>query len=233
MRDVIGRVGRLVWMLAFVTGACQPKGTAGFASSQALRTALRQAGASVEAVEGTPLAVLDAKQAGVLQVNGELVTVYTYASTADAERVASTIAPDGRSIAGARLPGDERMMAWSSGRVIVVYPGTDGGLILLLGGLLGDPLTVPTDSPQEPYPPAVTAALLAWAESLGINPSSVEVAGNSPAEGPDGCLGLPDQGETCTAAAVAGWVVELRSGERTATAHTDDLGLRVRLAPAD
>jgi len=231
MRYALARVGRLVWLVALVAGACQPKGADGLASAQELTAALRQAGASVEAGEGTPLAGLGAEQADVLQVDGEPVYVYAYASTADAERMALTISPDGRSIAGDPLPGGRRVSAWSSGRVIVVYPGTDGGVILLLGGLLGDPLTVPTDSPQEPYPPAVTAALLAWAESLGIEPASVEVVGYRTAEWPDGCLGLPARGETCAAGAVAGWLVELRSGEHSAAAHTDELGLQVRLTP--
>ncbi|MCJ7677988.1 MAG: hypothetical protein MUO35_09735 [Anaerolineales bacterium] len=231
MRDAIGKVGWLVWLLALVIGACQPKGDDGYPSAQALTAALRQAGASVEAGEGTPPAVLDAERAEVLQVDGEVVYVYAYASTADAERMASAIAPDGRSIGGVPLAGNEHVMAWSSARVVVVYPGTDGGLILLLGGLLGDPLTLPTDSPQEPYPPAVTAALLAWAGSLGIEPTSVEVVGYNTAEWPDACLGLPAPGETCAAVAVAGWVVELRSGQHSAAAHTDELGLQVRLAP--
>jgi hypothetical protein len=136
-----------------------------------------------------------------------------------------------RTVAGLPLPWSEQLSLWASGRVLVAYEGTDGGLILLLGGLLGDPLTVPTEIPQDPYPPAVTAALLTWAESLGIDPAAVEVVGYAPAEWASSCLGLAQAGEACAEVMTPGWVVELRSGDQTGTAHTDDVGLQVRLAP--
>ncbi len=86
-------------------------------------------------------------------------------------------------------------------------------MLLLLNGLLGDPLTAQPEGPEEPYPPAVAAAMVAWAESQDVDPADVEVVGYAAAEWLDGCLGLPAAGESCAPGTVRGWVVELRAGE--------------------
>jgi hypothetical protein len=225
-----------VWLagiLGIWIAACQPRAEGGFASSQSLTAALRQAGATVEGTAIVAPPGFDARAARTLQVNQGLVYVYEYAGAEEAQAVAARLAPDGLSLSGTPLPWEGRVSAWQADRILVVYPGTEGGLVLLLNGLLGDPLTAQPEGPEEPYPPAIAAAMVAWAESKGLDPAGVEVIGYTAAEWLDGCLGLPTSGESCAPGAVRGWVVELRAGELSGSAHTDDLGLQVRLAPGD
>ncbi|MBM3123013.1 MAG: hypothetical protein FJZ97_12640 [Chloroflexi bacterium] len=225
------RLGIALWVLALLVSACQPKAPQGFGSAEALRRALREAGAAVERSDVAAPAPFAAASAQTWQVSDGLVFIYEFADESQVRDLTSGMDPEARTLAGRPLPWSDQLSLWASGRVLVAYEGTDGGLILLLSGLLGDPLTVPTEIPQDPYPPAVTAALLAWAESLGIDPAAVEVVGYAPAEWASSCLGLAEAGEACAGVITPGWVVELRSGDRTGTAHTDAVGLRVRLAP--
>ncbi len=220
-------------MLLILLSACQPRVEDGVASTQSLTAALRQAGATVEDSAIVAPAGFDARAARTFQVNQGRVYVYEYAGADEAQAVAARLAPDGLSLSGTPLPWEGRVSAWRAGKILVVYPGTDGGLVLLLSGLLGDPLTAQPEGPEEPYPPAVAAALVAWAESQGLDPAGVEVIGYTAAEWLDGCLGLPTSGESCAPGAVRGWVVDLRAGELSGSAHTDELGLQVRLVPGD
>jgi hypothetical protein len=223
----------LACILLILLAACQPPVEDGFASTQSLTAALRQAGATVEDTGRVAPTEFDARAARTLRVNQGLVYVYEYAGEDEAQAIATRLAPDALSLSGTPLPWEGRVSAWRAGRILVVYPGTDGGLVLLLSGLFGDPLTTQPDGPEEPYPPAVASAMVAWAESQGLDPAGVEVIGYTAAEWLDGCLGLPATGETCTPGAVRGWVVDLRAGELSGSAHTDDLGLQVRLVPED
>ena len=223
--------GSVLWVLALLVSACQPKAAQGFGSAEALTRALRDAGAAVEQSDVTPPAAFAAASAQTWLVNGGPVSIYEFTKESQVRDLSAGIDRQARTIAGLPLPWSEQLSLWASGRVLVAYEGTDGGLILLLSGLLGDPLTVPTEIPQDPYPPAVTAALLTWAESLGIDPAAVEVVGYAPAEWASSCLGLAQAGEACAGVITPGWIVDLRSGDQTGTAHTDDLGLQVRLAP--
>lgn len=221
------------WTLVLLMAACRPPVQDGFASSQSLITALREAGAGVEETAIAAPPGFNARATQTLQVDQGLVYVYEYADVEEAEAAAARLAPDGLSLSGTPLPWEGRVSAWQAGQILVVYPGTEGGLVLLLSGLLGDPLTAQPAGPEEPYPPAVAAALVAWADSQALDPASVEVIGYMAAEWLDGCLGLPAAGESCAPGAVRGWVVDLRAGELSGSAHTDDLGLRVRLVPED
>lgn len=222
--------GRALWVLAALVSACQPKAPQGYGSAEALTRALRDAGAEVEQSDVAAPAAFAAGSAQTWRVNGGLVHIYEFNNESQVRDLSAGIDRQARTIAGLPLPWLQQLSLWASGRVLVAYEGMDGGLILLLSGLLGDPLTVPTEIPQDPYPPAVTAALLAWAESLGIDPAAIEVVGYAPAEWASSCLGLAGDGEACAEVITPGWIVDLRNGDQAATAHTDELGLQVRLA---
>ena len=194
-------------------------------------TALREAGASVEDTAIVAPPGFDAHGRGRCRSIRAWCTCMS--TPGETEAVSTRLAPDGLSLSGTPLPWEGHVSAWQAGQILVVYPGIEGGLVLLLSGLLGDPLTAQPDGPEEPYPPAVAAALVAWANSQALDPASVDVIGYTTAEWLDGCLGLPASGESCAPGAIRGWVVQLRAGERTGSAHTDDLGLQVRLALGD
>ncbi len=222
-----GPWGALVVLV--VLAACGPKTEDRFASAQALASALREAGAAVQETAALPPPGFDAQTARTMQVNDGMVYVYEYGSPEGAQAIAAQIGPEGLGLSGEGMPWDGRVSAWQAGDLLVIYPGTDGGLLLLLSGLLGDPLTASAEGPEEPYPPAVAAAISSWAETQGVDPASVEVVSYMAAEWLDGCLGLPGPGESCAPGTVRGWVVDLQAGDRLGSAHTDDLGLQVRL----
>lgn len=219
---------RAGWILAVLVACagCGPKTAEDLASADGLAAMLRQAGATVEQADAAAPQSFDARDARTLQVNEELVYVYQYASVNEAQASAERL-----SLSGERLPWEGRVSVWRAGSLLVIYPGSDGGLLLLLSGLLGDALSASPEGPEEPYPPAVAAAIAVWAQTQGVDPAGVEVVSYTAAEWLNGCLGLPDPGESCPTGAVKGWVVELRAGELLGTAHTDDLGVQVRLVP--
>lgn len=224
------RFGCALGLLALTISACRPQAPQGFESAEAFERALRDASAAVEPSDAMPPQAFPEASAQSWRVNGGLVSIYEFTDASRVRELTAGIDRQARTMAGLPLPWSDRVSLWASGRVLVAYEGTDGGLILLLSGLVGDPVTVRTEIPQDPYPPAVTAALLAWAESLSLDPAAVEVIGYAPAEWASSCLGLAAAGEACAEGITPGWIVELRSGEWTGTAHTDELGLQVRLA---
>jgi len=222
--------GAILALLALLA-ACGPERADELSSTRALAATLGKAGATVQETAILAPDVFTAQSAQVLQVNDGLVYVYEYATGEQARGIAARISTEGVGFLGDDLPWEGRVSCWQVGQLLVVYPGTDGGLLLLLSGLLGDPLSAPLAGPEEPYPPAVAAAIAAWAAAQGADPTGVEVVGYTTAEWSNGCLGLPKPGEICAPGEVSGWIVDLKAGDQIGSAHTDDLGLQVRLAP--
>jgi hypothetical protein len=191
-----------------------------------LLRALQEAGAEPALTQGDLQASLGGS-GSVWRVDRAEVQVYEYPSEADREAVSERLGPDGRLEGGALAwPGQPNI--WGTGRLIVAYVGTDGGVILLLSGLLGDPLTASGSALDEPYPPAVLAAMQALAQELGRAPAEMQVVTYQEAEWPDGCLGLAAEGENCTQAVTPGWLVIVAVDQVEYEMRTDELGLLVR-----
>jgi len=197
-------------------------------TSEDLFGALTSAGAEVRASPAGAEPTLRVP-ALTLMVGGEEILVYEYATLEDRQAVSASISPDAATIDGTAVEWPVTPTVWVSGRLIVVYPGQDGGTILLLDGLLGDPILAQSPVVDEPYPPAVAAAIEALSQSLGSDPTSIQVTGFEPVEWPDACLGLPEAGELCAQAVTPGWQIRLTAGTRTYEARTDLLGQKVRL----
>jgi hypothetical protein len=155
-----------------------------------------------------------------------VIQVYEYASSDERAAVSERLDPAAALPEGTSGQGPPNL--WATGRLIVVYVGSDGGLILLLSGLLGDPLTAPNTGVDEPYPPAVLAAMQALAEQLGREPSEIRVVSYQEAEWPDGCLGLAAEGESCAQALTPGWQVILAADGVEVELRTDLYGSQVR-----
>jgi hypothetical protein len=119
-------------------------------------------------------------------------------------------------------------VAWGRGKILVVYRGTDGGSIALLSGLLGDPLTLSDEVIDEPYPPAVAAAIAFLGEDLGEDPGRIGVVEYESAEWPDACLGLGGPSETCAEVVTAGWRIVLQLDATTYVLRSDTYGQVVR-----
>ena len=115
-------------------------------------------------------------------------------------------------------------------------------LTLALAGCGG---TVPTESATSPdstspsstspetvmeLPAQVEAAVLAAAGELTqVDPSQLAIADATPQDWPDGCLGLAEADEICTAALVPGWAVTVSNGQQQWKLRTDEEGRVVRL----
>jgi len=191
-----------------------------------LQRALQEAGAEPALTQGDVQEALGGS-GSVLRVDEAEVQVYEYPSEADREEVSERIGPDGL-LQGRTLVWQGHPNIWGTGRLIVAYVGTDGGVILLLSGLLGDPLTASGSGVDEPYPPAVLAAMQALAQELGREPAEMQVVTYGEAEWPDGCLGLAAEGESCTQAVTPGWQVIVAVDQVEYEMRTDQLGQQVR-----
>jgi hypothetical protein len=164
----------------------------------------------------------------MFQVDQSLVHMYEYPDLKSRLEVSQTISQDGMIIEWTPVTWPDRPNIWATGRLIVVYPGTDGGLILLLCGLLGDPITRPVPPADEPYPPAVSAAIQSLSESLDMNPGRIEVLSYEPVDWPDSCLGLPETGEACAEVVTSGWKITLMVSGQSYEVRADQYGDQLR-----
>jgi hypothetical protein len=107
---------------------------------------LKAAGAKVVLGAGINQPFMDV--AGrTLTVNGEQIQVYEYASVSDTNKQASHISPDGTSfttVSSSGMPTGATQVDWvkpphlyKAGRLIVIYIGTNDGVMHLLVGILG------------------------------------------------------------------------------------------------
>ena len=101
--------------------------------------ALEGAGASVEAGNEI-LHEFFPVPARVLQVNGAQVQVFEFADEAARQAAQETISADGTSIGTSMITWIEPPHFFASGRLIVLYLGSDAAILELLAGLLGDPI---------------------------------------------------------------------------------------------
>ena len=221
----MNRKAVLLWITTLLT-ACAPLAGPHIKTADDVLSALEEAGATVAETEMLALPTLGGV-GHVWQVNRSIVQITEFESEAARQEVSEQISPDGLSLSGRPLVWSDRPQIWAIGRVIVTYVGTDGPTIVLLSGLLGDPLT-PQEGMDAPYPPAVTAAIAALAEESGIDPALVQVVSFEEVEWPDACLGAPRPGEGCAEVVTPGWRVTLRAGDETVEVHTDEVGMEVR-----
>lgn len=197
-----------------------------YESIDGLLNALDDAGAEIVTV-GLALPLFDVDSRGII-LNGEKAELYEFESAGESERGAihlQALLEDPGTNTASELPSAR---IWSHDRLIVVYFGRDGGTILLLSGLLGDPLQKLGLASDEPYPPAVPAAILALAEANSEDPSLVKVLSYTFVEWSDGCLEYPHPGEDCTQALTSGWRILLKLGGQDVEIHSDEMGRNIR-----
>lgn len=226
------RVALSLWM-AFGLASCAggaASGTAvsaGFQSSDEFIAALQSAGAQTTETAKMALPIFGVP-GQVWQVGQAEVQTFSFPSVAAREQISRAIAPDARSVNGQAVDWADRPNIWASGRLIVVYVGTDGGTILLLSGLLGDALTQPAGGQGGPYPPAVAAAIAIVAQENNVTPGAIEVVSFEAAQWPDACLGLPAPGEVCAQHVTPGWRIQLRVNGQLVVVRSDDVGANLR-----
>jgi len=224
-------IGRRVLALSLVLliCACGRTGTPQeqrYESIDDLSNALEDAGAEVVTVSlNSPL--FDVGSRAII-INGETAEIYEFESADASEQGAvhlqALLIDDWKNTASelssARI--------WLHDRLIVVYFGREGGTILLLSGLLGDPLQKPGLAEDEPYPPAVPAAIHALAEARGEDPNLIKVLSYTFVVWSDGCLEYPHPDEDCTQALTSGWRILLQLGDEKFEVHSDEMGDKIR-----
>ncbi|MCJ7513357.1 MAG: hypothetical protein MUO23_10365, partial [Anaerolineales bacterium] len=152
-----------VGALLLVAASCAPSGEAPRAALPTeiedtgdLLAVLRGAGVSVQPTSTLPTLGFGGR-GQVVQIGEALAEVHEFGSVEDREKVSASI------VAGAQAAGplasaqSSTPSFWAAGRLIVAYTGSDGGTVLLLQALLGDPITLAAEVVDEPYPPAVLA----------------------------------------------------------------------------
>ncbi len=219
----------LTLSLAFLIYACGRTGTPmtrSYGSIDELLNTLEDTGAKT-VTTGLEAPIFDVDSRAIT-LNGEVSEIYEFESVDARESgviYLQSLLEDAwtnteNELASARI--------WSHDRLIVVYFGRDGGTILLLSGLLGDPIQKPGLANDEPYPPAVPAAIQALAEANGEDPSFVKVLTYTFVEWRDGCLEYPHPKELCTQALTPGWRIVLQLREREVEVHSDEMGGEIR-----
>ncbi len=213
-------------MLAACASEAQPQGPE-VETLADLEAELAEAGVPVTQIPNPGAPELGAVAQGLLVGNAP-VQAYEYGSIVERRLVSDTIRAGGYMVGGEPVDWPAPPNIWATGRLIVVYPGVDGGTILLLSGLLGDPLTSEAPALDEPYPPAVLAAIGAASEATGALPQEVQVISYESREWPNSCLGLPEPDEMCAEAIVPGWIVRLNVGGAQVVFRVDEVGAVLR-----
>lgn len=91
-------------------------------------------------------------------------------------------------------------------------------------GSASTPVAISADGTQ-----AALAAQALLAEELGVETEAIEIGQVKPVEWPDGCLGLPQEGEACAQQVTPGFEITLKHGDDVYIYRSDVSGQIVRL----
>jgi hypothetical protein len=209
------RITAVLLAITFLVNSC----SSGAVTPQPIRDpgglvqALRQAGASIEqATRADPVVNLPGPKLYLL--DGELVQIG-----------AATLGEAGLE---ALVSSSPDLHVWIGTGWYLAYDGREGGVILLLSGLLGDPIQAAPTTLEEPFPPAVPRALRRLAEDLGVSPAELTVLDLQPAMWPDSCLGIITQTENCFVGEVSGWILTVLENGSQYELRSDEAGEIVR-----
>ena len=136
----------LLLIIAFVVSGCanNSKATAPAVTTEPLAmedkasliSALEASGATVETGEPVSQAFFS-PEGSIIKVNGADVQVFEYESVDAMESEASQVAPDGGSIGTTMVSWMDTPHFYKTGRIIVLYVGSDKVVLDLLGKALG------------------------------------------------------------------------------------------------
>ena len=223
--------------MLFFTAAC---GTAQPHSSQApptpveivtgadLLEALNRAGVEVVDVE-TVLNPLYEAEGRVYRVGSALVMLYESNDAQAQERISERLVSGDTSGAKWFSLFEQPPYVWANGNLILIYPGEEGGLVLTISALMGDPILGVESVVDEPFPPGVVNSIAWLAQALQVEPGAIEVLEFESAAWPDSCLGLAELEEDCGLVTVSGWRIVAQVDHAMYTLRTDEMGLEVRL----
>lgn len=151
MRKPTPVVGLVLFSILFIVIACEgDQGSAGQAGPEgtvvshggpvadyvSLLDSLRAAGATVDPA-GTISQPFFAPEGQLLTVNGEDVQAFEFASEAEANAIAQTVSADGSSVGTSMISWVAPPDFYKAGRLIVIYVGSDSGVINILQEIMG------------------------------------------------------------------------------------------------
>jgi hypothetical protein len=164
----------------------------------------------------------------ILLFGGGEIEVYEYESKRQREIVSNQVSAEGIVVDDVTIPWEKKPAIWGSGALIIIYRGYDGGIFLLLSGLMGDPLTYEAPVKDEPYPHSVVVAIRYLADDLQVDPALIQVMDYTEVEWPDTCLGAPRPEEQCSQVLTPGWRVMVKGSGNVYELRTDLMGEQVR-----
>jgi hypothetical protein len=192
-----------------------------------LREALQNAGVDVKEGEGTSSDFFEVP-GRVLFWDDHEIEVYEFSSEREAGVVSEDLSTSGTAFDGKAMSLEDKPSIWVSGHLVVVYHGFEGGIVLLLSGLMGDPITYEAPAEDEPFPPAIVAAIRYLAETLAVEPGSIQVLDFKMVEWPDSCLGAAEMEEVCDMRITYGWQVTMKVHGEVYELRTDEMGEQIR-----
>jgi len=102
-----------------------------------LVAALQASGATAEIVD-TVFQDFFSPEGSLVQVNGVDIQVFEYETTSAMEQEAAQVAPDGGSVGTSMMMWMDAPHFYKTGRIIVLYLGSDEKTLELLGQVIGD-----------------------------------------------------------------------------------------------
>lgn len=136
----------LLLMLAFLVGGCANNSQAASPTpttepltvedKASLLAALEATGATVETGEAVSQAFFT-PEGSIIKVNGADVQVFEYENADEMEKEASQVSSDGGSIGTSMVTWIDAPHFYKTGRIIVLYVGSDATVLDLLEGALG------------------------------------------------------------------------------------------------
>lgn len=180
--------------------------------------ALREAGVEVERVQAEPLIPSIAGETWA--IDRELIQIGDLLQGEEASQLRVL-----KAWVASGAQGES--MAWIGSGWYAAYAGYDGGHILLLSGLLGDPLRATAVTFNEPFPPAVPYALRTFADAYDREPQEVAVLDYQSVIWPDACLGLEQPGRACEQVETPGWLIRTALDGEVYDLHSDETGAEV------
>ena len=216
----------LIFAMGILGCSASPDLTSGIQNADDLFEALKNAGINLSRSAVSNRKGLEAEGVFFEWENSE-IEVFEFQDEDKRSLISSNI---GSGSDDALLDPTGEETVWASGKILVIYAGVDGGTILLLNGLLGDPLRYETLEIDEPFPPAVVAAIRSLADQEQVPPGLIQLEGYEQVDWPDACLGLPSPEELCAQVITPGWRVELVAEENSYVLHTDAAGSQIRYA---
>jgi hypothetical protein len=212
----------MILVLSVVVNACAPNQPATSVvpdSPMGIVTAAQQAGLEAGRGEGQWEQWLGLEPQPVV-ISGEWVFVYPLDGSITTEALQANLI--------AQPTEEPGYQVWMSDQLAVRYSGADGGVVLFLISLFGEPVLGPGAAGEEPYPPAIPKTIRVIADALGVDPASVEILRYEETQWADACLEAPDPGELCAQVVTPGWLIFLKLEGDEIEARADVLGDQVR-----